>query len=221
MENLRTTPVATERLPQPRHRFDPAAFLAGKDRLARLALLVAALALLVAALGLGQVYARGHQPVLFVMLDPNGNVIIAPGVVFADAKELHVQQSLLATTALLLRNPKEFDLPEILQALFSPAALAQAHGLKTAEAHEFEERQLQQKPMITRVEAIETRQAEVQVQVSGQVVRSGVVQQAAFSEVVPFSLRLVLKPNPDLLRNRRQPVVVTQFTLHYVTPAHP
>ena len=221
MEDLRTTPVATERLPQPRQRFDPAAFLAGKDRLARLALLVAALALLVAGLGLGLVYARGHQPVLFVVLDPNGNVIVAPGVVFADAKELHVQQSLLAATALLLRNPKDFDLPEILQALFSSAALAQARGLKMAEAHEFEERQMQQKPQITRVEAIETRQAEVQVQVSGQLVRSGVVQQAAFSEVVPFSLRLVLKPNPDLLRNRRQPVVVTQFTLHYVTPAHP
>ena len=218
MKNPPTTPVSSERLQMPQPRFDPAAFLAGKDRLARQALLVAALALLVAALALGLAFSRGRQPVLFVVLDPNGNVILAPGVTFVEAKDLHVQQSLLAATALLLRNPKDFDQPEILQALFSPAALAQARAVKAAEAGEFEARQMQQKPQITRIEAIATRQEEVQVQVTGQLARWGVVQQAPFSDAVPFTLRLVLKPNPDLIRNRRQPVVVTQFTLKYENP---
>ncbi len=57
--------------------------------------------------------------------------------------------------------------------------------------------------------------------VTGQLARWGLVEQAAFSDAVPFSLRLVLQPNPDLLRNRRQPVVVTKFTLHYEKPIHP
>jgi hypothetical protein len=219
MDNPRTTPTGAQRLPSPGHRLDPAAFLAGKDRLARLALLVAALALVSAALSLGLAFSRGRQPVLFVVLDPNGNVILAPGVTFVDARELHVQQSLLAATALLLRNPKDFDQPEILQALLSPGALAQAKAMKAAEAAEFEARQMQQKPQITRIEAIATRQEEVQVEVTGQLARWGLVEQASFSDAVPFSLRLVLKPNPDLARNRRQPVVVTQFTLKYEKPA--
>ena len=219
MENPRTTPTLAQRLSSSSQRSDPAAFLAGKDRLTRFALLVAALALVIAALALALAFSRGRQPVVFVLVDPNGNVILAPGVTFAEARELHVQQSQLATTALLLRNPKDFDQPEILQALCSPAALAQARALKAAEAGEFEARQMQQKPQITRIEAIATRQEEVQVQVTGQLARWGLVEQAPFSDAVPFSLRLVLKPNPDLARNRRQPIVVTQFTLKYEKPA--
>jgi hypothetical protein len=221
MPTERNTPVPSERVEPTRSPLLPAAFLAGKDRLARQALLVAALALLIAALSLVLAFSRGRQPVLFVVLDPNGNVIVAPGVTFVEAKELHIQQSLLATTALLLRNPKDFDQPEILQALFSPVALAQARAWKAAEASEFEARQIQQKPQITRIECIATRQEEVQVQVTGQLARWGVVQQAPFSDAVQFKLRLVLKPNPDLIRNRRQPVVVTQFALHYEKPANP
>jgi hypothetical protein len=221
MQPERNTPVFSERAEPTRRPLIPSAFLAGKDRLARLALLVAALALLCVALALALALSRGQQPVLFVVLDPNGNVIVAPGVTFVEAKELHVQQSMLAATALLLRNPKDFDQPEILQALLSPSALAQARAMKAAEASEFEARQMQQKPQITRIEAIATRQAEVQVQVTGKLARWGMVEQAPFSDAVPFSLRLVLKLNPDLLHNRRQPVVVTQFTLHYEKPANP
>jgi hypothetical protein len=218
LEKPRTTPTSAERLPTPPHRFDAAAFLAGKDRFARAALFVAALALLTAALAIGLAISRGRQPVLFVVLDPNGNVLVAPGATFAEAKELHVQQALLAATALLLRNPKDFDQPEILQAILSSGALAQAKALKAAEAQEFEDRQMQQKPLISRIEAIDTRQQEVQVQATGQLARWGVVQQASFSDSVPFNLRLVLRPNPDLLRNRRQPTVVSQFTLRYEKP---
>ena len=77
---------------------------------------------------------------------------------------------------------------------------------------------MQQKPQITRIEAIATRQNEVQVQVTGQLARWGMVQKSPFSDAVPFTLRLVFQLNPDLLRNRRQPLVLTQFNLHYETP---
>ena len=218
METQRRTPVFSERLDSPHSTFSPAAFLAGKDRLTRLSLWVALAALVVAAVTTVAAWSNARQKVLFVVLDPNGNVIVSPGAPFAEAKELHVQQALLAATALLLRNPKDFDQPEILQALFARSALAQASALKASDAGEFQERQIQQKPRITRIDAIHTRQEEVQVMVTGQLARWGVVQQAPFTEVVPFTLRLVLKPNPDLLRNRRQPTQVTQFTLRYETP---
>ena len=176
---------------------------------------MAGLALLVAALTAGMALGRRQPPLLFVVLDPSGNVIVAPGLPFAEARELHSQQSLLAAMALLSRNPKDFDQPELLQTLCSPAALAQARALRSAEASEFESRQIHQKPQVTRIEAITTRQGEVQAELTGLMFRFGTVQQAPFSDAVPFSLRLVLKPNLDLLHNRHQPVVITHFTIRY------
>lgn len=220
IEKERKTPVASERLDLDKPSFNPATFLVGKDRLARLSLIVALTATIVALLALIPALSNAGQRTIFIVLDPNGNFLVAPGATFAQAKELHVQQALLATTALLLRNPKDFDQPELLQALFSRSALAQASALKGAEALEFQERQIQQKPQIARIDAINTRQEEVQVQVTGHLDRWGIIQQAAYTEAIPFSLRLILKANPDLLRNRRQPTMVTQFTLRYETP-HP
>ena len=221
METERKTPLKSERLPASNAGFNLAAFLAGRDRLARLSLIVALAALMVTVFALMQAFANSRQKTLFVVLDPSGNTIVAPGVLFIEAKELHVQQAILATAALLLRNPKDFDQPEILQALYSKNALAQATALKTAEAAEFVDRQLHQKPQITRSEAISTRQEEVQIQVKGQIARWGVVQEAPFSDALAFTLRLVFQPNGDLLRNRRQPVIVTQFTLKYEKPEKP
>lgn len=217
-EQPRRTPVVSERLPSPKPGFNAGAFFAHKDRLARLTCAVALAALVVAGLALALGLKTSAQPVQFVVLDANGTCFHTLGAVFQDAKELHLQQATLATLALLLRNPRDFDLPELLQALFSRTALNQASALKTAEAGEFAARQIRQKPEITRIEAITTRQQEVQIQVTGQLVRNGLVQDAPFTELVRFTLRLVLVPNPDLLRNRRQPTIVNQFSLKYETP---
>jgi hypothetical protein len=214
----RRTPVVSERLPTPKPRFNAGAFFAHKDRLARLCIAVALAALLVASLALALAISNARQPVQFVVLDPTGNCIVAPGAAFHQAKELHVQQAMLATTALLLRNPRDFDQPELLQALFSRSAQTQATALKAVEAGEFTARQVRQKPEISRIEAIATRQAEVQIQVTGQLVRNGMLHDAPFTELMRFTLRLVLTPNPDLLRNRHQPTVVTQFSLKYEPP---
>ena len=198
--------------------FNAGAFFANKDRLTRLSLLIALVSLVIAGLSVSLALSNARQKVYFAMFDPAGNGCFGPGAIFVEAKELHVQQAMLATTALLLRNPKDFDQPEILQALFSRNALAGASALKSAEAQEFTNRQIQQKPEIYRIDAITTRQQEIQIQVEGKVVRFGSVQQAPFVETMPFTLRLLLKPNPDLLRNKRQPTIVTHFSISYETP---
>jgi hypothetical protein len=217
-ESARRTPVQSERLPLPKPAFQAGAFFAHKDRLARLNSAVALAALVVAGLALVQTLTQARRPVQFVVLDPNGNCLVTLGAPFHEARELHVQQATLATLALLLRNPRDFDLPELQQSLFARSALAQAAALKMADAAEFAARQIRQKPEISRIEAIATRQQEIQIQVSGQLVRTGIVEAAPFTEFVRFTLRLVLTPNPDLLRNRRQPTVVTQFSLKYEPP---
>jgi hypothetical protein len=218
METERKTTVQPERLPPPKGGLDPARFFASKDRLSRLCIGIALASCLVTILALNLVQIASQRAVQFVVLDPNGNTIIAPAARFQDATELHVQQALQATTALLNRHPNDFDQPELLQALLSRRALAQANELKATEAYEFAERQMEQKSHVSRVDAIGTRQGEVQVQVSGELARWGRVQEALFVDSVPFTLRLDLQYNPDLLSNRRQPTVVKQFTLTYEAP---
>ncbi|MCZ7636798.1 MAG: hypothetical protein M5U12_12615 [Verrucomicrobia bacterium] len=161
---------------------------------------------------------RPGAGVRYLVLDPAGNWTLAPGTTFAEASELHVQQALLATTALLLRNPAGFDQPEVLEALFGRNALAQATHLRGLEGTEFHERQLHQKPQVARINAIETRDDRAQIEVTGTLLRTGLYQKTPFAEVLPFRLRLTFRPNPDLLRNRRQPTLVTEFELAYEPP---
>mgnify|MGYP000895714458 CR=1 FL=1 len=215
MEDQRITAVVNERVPPERTRLNFAELFAHKDRLARLSMAVALSALLVASLAVFHATNQARRGVRFVVLDPAGNWTLAPAATFADAHDVQVQQALLATTALLLRNPDDFDQAEVLQALFARNALSQAIQLKGIEASEFQERRLHQKPQVARINAIETRDDRAQIEVTGQLIRTGLYEQTPFTEVIPFRLRLVFRPNPDPLRMRRQPVLVTEFDLAY------
>jgi hypothetical protein len=138
-----------------------------------------------------------------------------PAGPFDKAKQLHVQQALWATSALLSRSQNEFDYPEALQAMFARTALAAAQALKSAEAQEFHDKALSQKPEVSRIDSQETRPDRVRVLVIGRLDRNGLVQGQPFSEPVPFKLFLTLRLNPDLISNRSQPVFVSEFQLKY------
>ena len=159
-----------------------------------------------------------QRPMLFVVLDPEGNVIPVPGAPFPEARELHVMEAMLATTALLSRNPRDFDQPEFLQGMLSAKAFAEAKKMREVDAREFNERQIHQKPQIARIDAIANHRDQVQVQVTGEVSRWGFLQQAPFTDSIPFTLRLSLRHNPDLLRRRQRPLVIESFTLQYENP---
>lgn len=192
-----------------------AAVFAQKDRLLRWCVVTTLAAIACAVLSLLIALGTTTQPMWFVVLDRAGNVIVTQGRVFDEARELHIEQALLAASTLLLRNPNNFDMPEVMSSLFAANALNQALALKAAEATEFQAKQIHQKPVVSRLEALETRPDRVRIQVTGQLLRTGVFQQQTFTEVVPFVLDLVLKHNPDLLRNRRQPTVVVELSLRY------
>jgi len=198
-----------------RTKFDPARFFVNKDQFARLSLRVAIVSIacaMICATVLGWALRR---PMTFTVLDPSGNVYVVRGSSFADAKSLHVEQALLATTALLARNPKGFDLPEILETIFLKNAQNQALALKSAESLEFQDKHIQQKPQIYKIDALETRPDAVRVLVTGELIRAGVFHDQAIYETIPFSLTLTLRLNQDLLRNRRQPTLVSSFVLKY------
>ena len=212
---MKTSRVTTAPDPEREARFDPAAFFAHKDRLARLSVAGLIASSLVSLISLVLVWRFSAQAPVVLGVDRSGIPFGERGTSFAEAKDLHVEQALLATTALLSRGLGGFDLPEILQALFSPSALEMAQTLQVQESAEIQEKHISQKPHIARVEALETRPDLVLVAVSGKLSRNGVFRQQPFVEVVPFTLHLSLKLNPDILRNRRHPTIVAEFTLTY------
>lgn len=214
-ETLRETPVdQTRRLPAAAVRgagFSPARLLADHAFAARVWFWVAC-----AALGFCVVQPyliirayRARERV--VVLDGAGTFAVSPVLGFEEAKELHESMTLWATLALLQRNPRNFDYPDMLQKLF----LADAHGKaiadRDASRSEFEVKNIHQKPEVFKIDILRTREDRVLVKVEGQLVRTGVFENQAFTESPKFTLNLTFARNPNMLANKRYPLGVWSY----------
>jgi hypothetical protein len=146
-----------------------------------------------------------------VIIDPSQTYYVSPLLQFQEAKELHAQQAELAAMAFLERNPKDFDHPDLLRQMFLKSALQKAQDQRTREAIEFRSKQLHQKPEIARIDILATRENEVLVAVSGQLVRAGIFEEKAFTEAFNFKLSLRLLRNPNMAANGRFPTAVADF----------
>jgi hypothetical protein len=207
----RETSVVTERGRVARAPFDPKQIFVNKDRTALLWFWVAVLSVGFAA---GQPYfliGKLKQRERVVIVDPAGTYYVSPLLDFQEAKEFHSQQSMLAVMAFLERNPKGFDSPELLKQVFLKAAFDKAQKQMFSEADEFRSKQLHQKAEVAKIDILETRENVVMTQVTGQLVRTGIFEQKAFSEAIPFKLSFKIRRNPDMSKNGRFPTAVSDF----------
>jgi hypothetical protein len=211
METLNTTATASASKLPVRKRFDPTRLLVLRDRLPWFwfAFTVAVLAL--SAIDRYHLVAEFKQRERVVIIDPAGTYYLSPLLQFSEAKDLHVQQAELATMAFLGRSPKDFDNADLLKLLFLKPALAKAQDERIRELVEFRAKQLHQKAEIGRIEILATRDNEVLAAVTGQIIRSGIFQEKAFTEAFPFTLRLRLVRNPNMALNGRFPTAVGDF----------
>lgn len=196
-------------------RTTPGYFLANKDRLARWCVAALLVSGAVNVLALALLFQTAAQPPWFVTLDPLSGPEGGQGTSFEKAREIHIRQALDAASVLLYRSQGEFDFGERLPDLFALPAVQAANKLKADEAQEFRDKAISQKAHIARVEALETRPDLVRVAVSGKLVRNGQFHQHPFTEVIPFTLRLTFRFNPDLLCRGRFPTLVEEFQLKY------
>jgi hypothetical protein len=196
--------------PAPR-RFDLTRLLVQRDRLPWFWFFFTVAVLAVSALDRYHLVSKFKQRERVVIIDPAGTYYLSPLLQFSEAKELHVQQAELATLAFLERNPKEFDNPDLLKLLFLKPAFAKAQDERISESVEFRSKQLHQKVEIGRIDILATRENEVLTAVTGQIIRSGIFQDKAFTEAFPFTLRLRLVRNPNMALNGRFPTAVGDF----------
>lgn len=205
-----TTPVK-----QPPHirgqSTDPIRIFIDKDRLARFWFLAAAAVLVSAAIERIHLVRTLKERERVVIVDPAGTFFVSPLLDFQEAREFHAQQSTLAAVAFLERNPKGFDHPELLKQMCLKAAYENARSQWSAEEAEFKSKQLHQKAEIAKIDFVETRSDVVLTQVSGQLIRSGVFEDRAFSEAMPFTLKLKMQRNPNMVENGRFPTAIQDF----------
>jgi len=194
-----------------RKRFDPTQLFAQRDRLPWFWFFVAVAVTVLAAFDRYHLVQQFKQRERVVIIDPAQTYYVSPLLQFQEAKDLHAQQAELATLAFLQRNPKDFDHPDLLKQVFLKSALQKAQDHRSREAVEFRAKQLHQKPEIARIDILATRENEVLATVSGQVIRTGIFQEKAFTEAFNYKLSLRLLRNPNLAANGRFPTAVGDF----------
>lgn len=208
---LRETLVPRSGAANGRKKADPIRILVDRDRLAWFWFIVAFVILIGAAVDRFYLIQSFKQRERVVIIDPAGTFYVSPLLKFEEAKELHAQQSTLATIALLERNPNGFDHEELLKQMFLKHALTKAQSARAAEDVEFRTKQLHQKVEIGKIEILNTRENFVLAQITGQLVRSGIFQDKTFAEAIPFKLSLKLQRNPNMVQNGRFPTAVNDF----------
>lgn len=148
-----------------------------------------------------------------VVLDAAGTFHVSPLLGFEEAAKLHEQHALLACLALLQRNPKGFDFPELIEKLFLPDAAKRVRDGASVDAKEFAAKALHQKPEVLKLTILETREQSVIVQAEGQLIRIGTVGGRPFTEASSFTARFTFARNPNLAGNGRFPLAVWTYEL--------
>jgi hypothetical protein len=216
---LNQTPTASSvKMAEAKPRFDPTLIFVQKDKLVWFWFGFAMLILAAAAVDRYFLVQSFKQRERVVIIDPSNTFYVSPLLKFSEAKGLHVEQSTLAATSFLERNPNGFDNPDLLKQIFLKQAYQKALAYQGAEAPEFKSKQLHQKVEIGGITILNTREDFVLAQVSGQLIRDGVFEDKSFTEAVPFKLSLKLQRNPNMVQNGRFPTAVNDFK--YETLAH-
>lgn len=208
---MRTTAPPIHNPPVRARKSDPIRIFIDKDRLARFWFLAAAIVLVASAVERIHLVQALKEREHVVIVDPAGTYFVSPLLDFQEARDLHAQQSTLAAIAFLERSPKGFDQLELLKRMFLKDAFAKAQSEWSSEEAEFKAKQLHQKAEIAKIDFIETRTDAVLTQVSGQLIRTGIFQDRAFSEAVPFVLKLKMLRNPNMVENGRFPTAIADF----------
>ena len=211
--DLKTTPTnsGSPSSMAARKGFDLTRLLVQRDRLPWFWFFFTVAVLLLSAIDRYHIVSQFKQRERVVIIDPAGTYYLSPLLQFSEAKELHIQQAELATMAFLERSPKDFDNSDLLKLLFLKPAVAKAQDERVKEMAEFRAKQLHQKAEIARIDILATRDNEVLAAVTGQIIRSGIFQDKAFTEAFPFTLRLRLVRNPNMALNGRFPTAVGDF----------
>lgn len=127
-------------------------------------------------------------------------------------RQLYEYQIKQAVFAFLMRNPNGFDNRELLDAMFVGMAKQEAQKQFAAEAAQFKQYKMHQKPEVLNIRILRADRRRSFARVSGQLIRYYVTshnEQRTFT--LEFELNLELQVNYDTANGSRYPFVITNM----------
>ena len=127
-------------------------------------------------------------------------------------RQLYEYQIKQAVFAFLMRNPNGFDNRELLDAMFVGMAKQEAQKQFAAEAAQFKQYKMHQKPEVLNIRILRADRRRSFARVSGQLIRYYVTpynEQRTFT--AEFELNLELQVNYDIAGGSRYPFVITNM----------
>lgn len=159
------------------------------------------------------------QKPLFFAVDSAHTFYISSLTDFEQAKDVHDVVTRMAAECLYNRNPKGSDAAERMRLLFFAKAWDKGKALIAKEERLFLEENIHQKIELGPTLIVQTTQDQVVTSVTGQVIRTGVLNRVPYTDVFKAEINFRLVLNKDMRSNGRYPVVVYDFepTLTKVT----
>lgn len=134
-------------------------------------------------------------------------------------RQLYEYQVKQAVFAFLMRNPNGFDNRELLDAMFVGMAKQEAQKQFAAEAAQFKQYKMHQKPEVLNIRILRADRRRSFARVSGQLIRYYITshnEQRTFT--LEFELNLELQVNYDTANGSRYPFVITNMKYSQLEP---
>jgi hypothetical protein len=156
-----------------------------------------------------------YAPQRAIILDGAGTYSIAAIRDMNTATPLHHAAAQDAALALLQRGPISADRPEQISLWFTATGRKKVEALYDREQKEFTAKQFHQKATIESTTSIATGDGQYKATVTGQLIRTGLLNGRVHVETLIFELQISMTRNPDMLTNKRFPYASWDFDISY------
>lgn len=157
-----------------------------------------------------------QAPQRAIVLDGAGSYSISPLLDLNSATPLQHAAAQDAAYAMLMRGPAQVDRPSQLELWFTKKGRDKVETLVESESAEFLAKQFHQKVNIEETGSIATGDGQFTAKVTGQLIRTGLLNGRVHVETRLFELQLRMVRNPDMLTNKRYPFAAWDFDIQYV-----
>jgi hypothetical protein len=161
-----------------------------------------------------------RQKLHTIIIDKSGNILYSPVLGFSENGAIQGYESKLAALCCFQRNPKGSDFVELIDKLFTDPAKTKIKLYLQNQDTEFVAKQIHQKVEVQNCDIISTETDQGfdkwVVEVKGQLLKTGRVNDLAFEQPSKFVLKLTFLRNEDMLNNGKLPLVVYDVEIQEV-----
>lgn len=159
------------------------------------------------------VVEKMHEPISYVVIDPEKNAFIETRKNFDQVKSLHNYILSLAANAMLNRAPSGLDNELLAQQIYSKECYAKIQSQVSLEKANYERKLIHQKNEIDKVSVLEINDGVGLAVVTGQLVQMGKLEGEPYGKVVGYRLQLKFVRSLHFDSAGRLPMVIIDYKL--------